>query len=46
MTKRQRQEHKQGNAKRRAWILAVSYKQRDGNLCRYLGGVGQKSKYS
>lgn len=47
MTKAQRREHKIGNARRRYAILRASYKQKLGeNVLVWLGGVGQRSKYS
>ena len=47
MTKAQRKQHKQANATRRDSILKISYKKKLGdNMLLFLGGVGQKSKYS
>lgn len=47
MTKRQRIDHKKANAARRDMILRNSKGKKLGdNLCIYLGGVVQKSKFS
>ena len=46
MTKKQRIEHKIGNANRRREILKRSKGKKLGeNLCIFLGGVGQSGKY-
>jgi len=46
MTKAQRLEHKKGNARRRDEIVRASYKDKRGNLCVWLGGVGPRGKFS
>lgn len=47
MTKAQRRDHKKGNARRRDALLKGSLGKKKGdNRLIFLGGVGQKSKYS